>query len=69
VPNDYQAVMSSINTGNPVVLASPRSKIARSVTQLSDWVGQQKPSGRGQPKHRGFSLKRLVWNTKETPGA
>jgi pilus assembly protein CpaE len=69
VPNDYQAVMSSINAGNPVVLASPRSKIARSMRELSDWVGHQKPAGRHHAK-RGFSLKRLMWNPREsTPGA
>ena len=69
VPNDYQAVMASINTGDPVVHASPRSKVARNMRQLSDWVGQQKHSG-GQPVKRGFSLKRFVWNPKEsTPGA
>jgi hypothetical protein len=61
-------VMSSINTGNPVVLASPRSKTARSVAQLADWVGHQKPAG-GRPAKRGFSLKRLVWNPKGSPGA
>jgi pilus assembly protein CpaE len=68
VPNDYQVVMSSINTGNPVVLASPRSKSAKSLRQLADWVGQHKPTGARQEK-RGFSLKRLVWNPKGSPGA
>jgi len=70
IPNDYQAVISSINTGNPVVLGAPKSKMARSVSQLSDWVSQQhKPTGtRHQPKS-GFSLKRLVWNPKESRGA
>ena len=69
VPNDYQAVMSSINAGDPFVHAAPRSKVARNMRQLADWIGHQKPSG-GQPLKRGFSLKRLVWNPKEsTPGA
>jgi pilus assembly protein CpaE len=68
IPNDYQAVISSINTGNPVVLGAPKSKMARSVAQLSEWVGQQhKPTGGRQAKS-GFSLKRLVWNPKESRG-
>jgi len=69
VPNDYQPVISSINAGNPVVLASPRSKIARNIGELADWVGHQKAAVRHHGK-RGFSLKRLMWNPKEsTPGA
>ena len=69
VPNDYQTVISSINAGEPAVLASPRSKITRSMRELADWVGHQKPAGRPHGK-RGFSLKRLMWNPREsTPGA
>jgi pilus assembly protein CpaE len=69
VPNDYQAVMSSINAGNPVLLAAPRSKIAKSMRELADWVGHLKPSGQHHGK-RGFSLKKLMWNPREsTPGA
>ena len=68
IPNDYQAVMSSINAGNPVVMASPRSKVARSLAQLSEWVGHQKPPG-GREAKRGFSLKHLVWNPKASRGA
>src|SRR5688572_2363809 len=69
IPNDHQAVISSINAGNPVVLAAPRSKIAKSIRELADWVGHLKPSGPHQGK-RGFSLKKLMWNPKEsTPGA
>lgn len=69
VPNDYQAVIASVNAGNPVVLASPRSKVAKSMRELSDWVGHQKAAGQRHEK-RSFSLKRLMWNPKEsTPGA
>src|SRR5688500_14262361 len=69
VPNDYQTVISSINTGHPVVLSSPRSKMARSMRQLSDEISHLKP-GAAQHGKRGFSLKRLMWNPKEsTPGA
>jgi pilus assembly protein CpaE len=68
IPNDYQTVMSSINAGNPVVVASPRSKIARSLGQLAEWIGHQKPPG-GRETKRGFSLKQLVWNPKGSRGA
>jgi pilus assembly protein CpaE len=68
VPNDYQVVMSSINTGSPVVLSAPRSKSAKSFRQLADWVGQQKPAAARHDK-RGFSLKRLVWTPKGSAGA
>jgi len=67
VPNDFQAVMSSINTGSPVVLSSPRSKSAKSFRQLSEWLGQQKPAAARHDK-RGFSLKRLVWTPKGSAG-
>jgi pilus assembly protein CpaE len=67
VPNDYQTVMSSINTGNPVVLSSPRSKSGKSFRQLSEWLGQQKPEAARRDK-RGFSLKRLVWTPKGSAG-
>ena len=67
VPNDYQAVMSSINAGNPVVLSAPRSKSAKSLRQLSEWVGQHKPAA-GRHDKRGFSLKRLVWTPKGSAG-
>lgn len=65
VPNDYQANVSSINAGEPVVTASPRSKLARSFVQLAEWVGQAKGGGTAAPAKRPFSLRRLVWNPKQ----
>jgi pilus assembly protein CpaE len=67
IPNDYQAVMSSINTGSPVFAAAPRSKSAKSIRELAGWVGQQKPAGGRQERQR-FSLKAFVWKPKATPG-
>jgi hypothetical protein len=68
VPNDYKAVMSSINAGTPLVVAASRSKSGKSLKQLSEWLGHHKPIGTGSGK-RGFSLKRLVWNPKGSSGA
>lgn len=65
VPNDYQANVSSINAGEPVVTASPRSKLARSFAQLAEWVAQGKGGGTAAPAKRPFSLRRLVWNPKQ----
>ena len=68
IPNDYKVVMSSINAGHPVVVTAPRSKSGKSLRQLSEWIGHQKPVDTGHAK-RGFSLKRLVWTPKGSPGA
>jgi pilus assembly protein CpaE len=38
IPSDYSAVVNAINTGEPVVTALPRSKIAKSLRQLSHAV-------------------------------
>ena len=65
VPNDYQANVSSINAGEPVVTASPRSKLARSFAQLAEWVAQARGGGTAAPDKRSFSLRRLVWNPKQ----
>jgi len=68
VPNDYPAVIASTNAGDPVVTAAPRSKVARSMRQLSDHIAQHKPEGGVHRGKRGFSLKRLVWNPKGSSG-
>jgi len=62
IPNDYVSVVASINSGDPVVTAAPRSKVARSIQALGDWVGQVAAEGKEQRK--AFSLKRLMWNPK-----
>ena len=48
-PSDYRSVVNAINSGEPVVTASSRSKIGKNLRQLSDLLsnGQmtEKPSG------------------------
>jgi pilus assembly protein CpaE len=67
-PSDYQAVVSAINSGHPVVTASPRSKIAKNLRQLAEML----PGGPGAPGEpsgkRSTSLLRLVWTPKGLPG-
>ncbi len=66
-PSDYSTVVSSINTGQPVVTAAPRSKIAKNLRELSG--GLYRP---GSPSRSGAarspSLMRLAWNPKGIPG-
>ena len=66
-PSDYQTVVSSINSGQPVVTAAPRSKIAKNLRELAG--GLSRP---GTPSRSGAarspSLMRLVWNPKGIPG-
>jgi pilus assembly protein CpaE len=49
-PSDYPTVLAAINSGEPVVMASSRSKIGKNLRQLSDMLanGQmvEEPSGR-----------------------
>jgi len=63
IPNDYVSVVASINSGDPVVTASPRSKVARSIRSLGEWVGQVSVDTKAQSR-KPFSLKRLMWNPK-----
>ena len=66
-PSDYSTVVSSINTGQPVVTAAPRSKIAKNLRELAG--GLYRP---GSPPRSGAarspSLMRLAWNSKGIPG-
>ncbi len=66
-PSDYPTVVSSINSGQPVVAASPRSKIAKNLRELAGALfrpGSAARVARGSPA----SLMRLVWTTKGIPG-
>lgn len=38
IPNEYQQMSSAINTGRPVVIAAPRSRLARNLVELSKRV-------------------------------
>jgi Flp pilus assembly CpaE family ATPase len=66
-PSDYQAVVSAINTGKPVVTAAPRSKFARNVRQLAESLagGAHGPKGPSASK-RASSLLGMVWHPKST---
>ena len=59
IPNDYSTVVTAINNGEPLVTALPRSKIAKSLSQLSDMLAGQEPA---EPSERPASLMRLFWN-------
>ena len=66
-PSDYPTVVSSINSGQPVVTAAPRSKIAKNLRELAG--GLYRP---GSPSRSGAarspSFMRLVWNPKGIAG-
>ena len=70
-PSDYQAVVSAINAGKPVVTASPRSKFARNLRQLADMLTAAGPGPKGgaPASKRSTSLLGMVWNPKSLPGA
>jgi pilus assembly protein CpaE len=70
-PSDYQAVVTAINSGKPVVTASPRSKFARNLRQLADMLTAVGPGPKGgaPASKRATSLLGMVWNPKSLPGA
>lgn len=45
VPNDYQVVNQSIDTGEPLVLATPNSKIARSFQEFATRIATKSGAG------------------------
>ena len=57
MPSDYSNVVNAINSGEPLVTALPRSKIAKSLRQLSDTLAD-KQSAEASEK-RGSLLMRL----------
>lgn len=66
-PSDYATVVSSINSGQPVVTAAPRSKIARNLRELAG--GLYRPASPSRPGAvRSASFMRLAWNPKSLPG-
>jgi pilus assembly protein CpaE len=66
-PSDYGAVVAAINHGRPVVTASPRSKIATNLRQLSDMLttATSTPAATG----KRASLLRLAWSQRGATGA
>ena len=60
MPSDYSTVVTAINNGQPLVTALPRSKIAKSLRQLSDTLVDQQPA---EPSgKRPALLTRAFWN-------
>ena len=66
-PSDYQTVVSSINKGQPVVTAAPRSKIAKNLRELAGGLFRPASLSRSGAA-RSPSFMRLVWNPKGIPG-
>lgn len=66
-PSDYPTVVSSINSGQPVVTASPRSKIARNLRELAGGLFRPGPAP-GLAPGRSASLMRLAWTARGIPG-
>ncbi|HVQ74585.1 MAG TPA: AAA family ATPase [Candidatus Binatia bacterium] len=62
-PSDYPAVVASINSGQPVVSAAPRSRIARNLRQLAATLLPPPASRRG-----AAALARLLWTPKGSTG-
>jgi pilus assembly protein CpaE len=66
-PSDYPTVVSSINSGQPVVTAAPRSKVARNLRDLAG--GLYRPASPSRPGlARSPSFMRMMWNPKGIPG-
>ena len=66
-PSDYPTVVSAINSGEPVVTSSPRSKIARNLRELAGGLSPR-PGAARPAAGRSAALTRLIWNTKGIPG-
>lgn len=60
IPSDYPTVVTAINSGKPLVAALPRSKIAKSLTQLSEGLANKQPD-ETSGKRLSSSLLRLLW--------
>jgi pilus assembly protein CpaE len=66
-PSDYATVVSAINSGQPVVTAAPRSKIAKNLRELAGGIYRPaSPSRSGAV--RSSSFLRLAWNPKSITG-
>jgi len=66
-PSDYGAVVAGINHGRPVVSASPRSKIAANLRQLSEALYKTRLAAAPEAKRGSFLS--LVWSHKGATGA
>ena len=68
-PSDYQAVVSAINTGEPVVNASPRSKVSKNLRELADLLATASKAGVEHAEKPMSLLGRLVWSPRVSTGA
>lgn len=67
-PNDYPTVVSAINNGQPVVTASPRSKIAKNLRELAGGLFLGSGAVTQRAAGRSASLMRLAWTAKSLQG-
>ena len=67
-PSDYPTVVTAINSGDPVVTASPRSRIARNLRQLSDQLASGLAAAAEPSAKRTNSHFRLAWRPKSVLG-
>jgi pilus assembly protein CpaE len=68
-PSDYQAVVNAINTGEPVVTASPRSKVSKNLRELADLLATASKAGVEHAEKPMSLLGRLVWSPRVSTGA
>jgi pilus assembly protein CpaE len=67
-PSEYHTVVSAINNGEPVVTASPRSKIGRNIRELAGTLFPKPGVAARSAAGRSTALTRLILNTKGIPG-
>jgi pilus assembly protein CpaE len=67
-PSEYVPVVASINNGQPVVTAAPRSKFAKNVRQLSAMLAGDGRPAAASPTRRSVSLL-ASWPIKHFSGA
>lgn len=66
-PSDYQTVVASINSGQPVVSASPRAKISKNLCALAETLCGDGRTGEGPIRKRAFLS--MAWPIKRLSGA
>ncbi len=64
-PSDYPSVVTAINNGEPVVTASPRSRIAKNLRQLSDMIVNGSVP---EPPTHAPAMLRSMWTPSRLPG-
>ena len=68
-PSDYPTMVASVNRGEPVVTASPRTRIAKNLRDLAEQLARGPRPAADPAARRVASLaRRLVWTTKAPTG-